>query len=289
MNKAADHSLDHLPPLQALMGRVAARPKALALACVVTLAAAGWIYLGTMVARVPGEALGPGMVVLDFLPRVIDDLCRPFSGGANTGAAGLAASLAMWSAMALAMMLPSASPMLLTYAEIADTAAGKGERVVSPLVIAAGYVAAWLAFALVATLAQWLLARTALLDKASHAVALPLAGVILIGAGFYQFSPLKQACLRLCRNPFSFFFTNWETTPRGVFRLGLRQGSYCIGCCWALMLVMFAVGLMNVLWMAALGIVMTIEKMTATPRFSQGIGVALAAAGAAVMVSAFVT
>ena len=85
----------------------------------------------------------------------------------------------------------------------------------------------------------------------------------------YQFSALKHACLTHCQQPFPFFFANWATTPRGVFRLGLTQGLYCLGCCWAMMLVMFAVGVMNVVWMAALGMVMTIEKMLAPARVSR--------------------
>ena len=87
------------------------------------------------------------------------------------------------------------------------------------------------------------------------------SGAIFIGAGVYQFSALKHACLTQCQQPFPFFFANWATTPRGVFRLGVKQGLYCLGCCWAMMLVMFAVGVMNVIWMAALGIVMTFEKI----------------------------
>src|SRR5674536_190050 len=87
------------------------------------------------------------------------------------------------------------------------------------------------------------------------------SGAIFIGAGVYQFSALKHACLTQCQSPFPFFFANWANTPRGVFRLGVKQGLYCLGCCWAMMLVMFAVGVMNVIWMAALGMVMTFEKI----------------------------
>ena len=166
------------------------------------------------------------------------------------------------------MMLPTAGPMILTYAEIADTAARKREPAASPLVLTAGYVAVWLGFALAATALQFALTQPALLD-AGRGESRWLAGAIFIGAGLYQFSALKQACLTLCQRPFPFFFANWTAEPRGVFRLGLRQGLYCLGCCWALMLVMFAVGAMNVVWMAALGVVMTIEKMTTTARFSR--------------------
>jgi predicted metal-binding membrane protein len=107
----------------------------------------------------------------------------------------------------------------------------------------------------------------------------------LIAAGLYQFSALKHACLTQCRRPFPFFFSNWVTTARGVFRLGLTQGIFCLGCCWAMMLVMFAVGVMNVIWMAGLGIVMTIEKIGSGRRFTYGVGGILILAGAAFIVS----
>ena len=101
----------------------------------------------------------------------------------------------------------------------------------------------------------------------------------LLGAGVYQFSALKHACLTQCQHPFPFFFANWPTTPRGVFRLGIKQGLYCLGCCWAMMLVMFSVGVMNVMWMAALGMVMTIEKIGTGKRFTSAVGVGLIGIG----------
>jgi predicted metal-binding membrane protein len=169
--------------------------------------------------------------------------------------------------------------MILTYAEIADTAARKGEPVVSPFVLAGGYTLVWFGFATFATIAQYALTRAAILDAGMATVSGLFSGAIFIGAGVYQFSALKHACLRQCRAPFQFFFSNWQTTPRGVFRLGIRQGLFCLGCCWAMMLVMFAVGVMNVIWMAALGIVMTLEKMGTGKRFTYGIGGALIAGG----------
>jgi predicted metal-binding membrane protein len=185
--------------------------------------------------------------------------------------------------MVLAMMLPTAGPMILTYSEIADTAARKGETVVSPLVLAAGYLAVWLGFALAAASLQAALAHVGLL-KGGKAGPL-LAGAIFLGAGFYQFSTLKQACLTKCQRPFPFFFANWTTERFGVLRLGLRQGMTCLGCCWAMMLLMLAVGSMNVVWMAGLGVVMTIEKMTSTERFSEAVGVALLAFGGVLIVA----
>jgi predicted metal-binding membrane protein len=195
------------------------------------------------------------------------------------GGADLVLVALMWVAMALAMMLPTAGPMVLTYAEIADTAAGKGERVVSPFFLAGGYVTVWIGFALAAALLQGLLTRASLLDPSMRSAGLMFSGEIFVGAGLYQFSSLKRACLTQCQRPFPFFFANWTTQARGVFTLGLRQGLHCLGCCWALMLVMLAVGVMNVAWMAGLAIVMAAEKLTTTPWFSRLVGAAFVVIG----------
>jgi predicted metal-binding membrane protein len=145
----------------------------------------------------------------------------------------------------------------------------------------------WLGFALVATLAQLALSHAALLDSGTATVNTLLSGAIFIGAGLYQFSALKHACLTQCRQPFAFFFAHWQTTRHGVFRLGLGQGLYCLGCCGAMMLVMFAVGVMNVMWMAALGVAMTVEKIARGNRLTYGLGAALIAVGVAFVVTSF--
>jgi predicted metal-binding membrane protein len=269
MTEATGRDLPHLSPAESRLGGIFAQPKVIAIACIVALSALGWFALAVMAADQSWLAT----------------LCRPALGG-TLNAAGIATVALMWTAMTLAMMLPSAAPMIFTYAEIADTAARKGERVVSPFLLAAGYSAIWLGFSVVATAAQLALTRAALLDASLASASGLFSGAIFIGAGFYQFSALKHACLNQCRSPFPFFFTNWQTTARGVFRLGLKQGLFCLGCCWAMMLVMFAVGVMNVVWMAALGIVMTIEKIGTGKRFSHVIGVLSIAAGIAFIVSA---
>jgi predicted metal-binding membrane protein len=140
-----------------------------------------------------------------------------------------------------------------------------------------GYVAVWLGFALAAASLQWVLARAGLLDGGN--VGRLVGGTLFIGVGLYQFSTLKQACLTLCQRPFPFFFSNWTTERAGVFQLGLRQGMLCLGCCWAMMALMFALGAMNVVWMAALGVLMTIEKLSTTAHFSRVVGVAFVAVG----------
>jgi predicted metal-binding membrane protein len=194
----------------------------------------------------------------------------------------------MWCAMTFAMMLPTAGGMILTYAEIAETAAAKREAAVPPLVLTTGYAAVWLGFAAAATLLQLLLNRLALLDPAMSSASALFSGAIFLAAGAYQFSALKHACVTLCQRPFPFFFANWSTRPRAVFRLGVRQGLYCLGCCWAMMLVMFAVGVMNVVWMAALGVIMGLEKVMSATRFSRAVGVAFVAIGAAFILSSFI-
>jgi predicted metal-binding membrane protein len=265
MTQAPGHKLDHLSPAASRLGAAFARPKVIAIVCVIALAGLGWFALAL-------QAVNVG---------AFEALCSAMAG--TTTAAGVALVAAMWGAMTLAMMLPSAAPMILSYAEIADTAAHKDEPVVSPFMIAAGYTVVWFGFAAGATLAQLALTQAALLDPSMAAASGLFSGAIFIGAGVYQFSALKHACLTQCQHPFPFFFANWSTTPRGVFKLGVRQGLFCLGCCWAMMLVMFAVGVMNVVWMAGLGIVMTVEKIGTGKKFTYAVGVALIAIGVALV------
>jgi predicted metal-binding membrane protein len=267
MTETTSYDFTHLAPADAHLGRIFARPRTIAVGCVVVLAGLGWFYLALLTAA-PGNS---GLATMQAL-------CRAFPEGAsNLSTFGV--TISMWSAMTLAMMLPSAAPMILTYAEIAETAARKSEQIVSPLAIVAGYASVWLVFSFAAAIAQIAFARAVLLEPGTASRV--LAGVSLIGAGAYQFSVLKHACLARCQHPFPFFFANWSTTSRGVFRLGVRQGFYCLGCCWAMMLVTFAVGVMNIVWMAALAAVMTIEKLQTGRRFSYGVGTALIVAGVA--------
>ena len=279
MSEAAGHDFNHLPPGAAGLGRVLARPKLVAVLCIVVLAVLGWAYLALLLADMGGSVGG-------YAAGVVQALCRPLPDG-SWSASGIAVIASMWSAMTLAMMLPSAAPMIMTYAGIADTAARKGERIVSPFVLAAGYNVVWLGFAVVATSVQVVVTRAALLDAGMAPASGLFTGAIFIGAGLYQFSALKHACLTRCQQPFPFFFANWATTSLGVFRLGVKQGFYCLGCCWAMMVVMFAVGVMNVVWMAGIGVVMTIEKMLTGRRFTYAVGVALIATGAGIVLTAF--
>jgi predicted metal-binding membrane protein len=262
---------DAIKPIRALV-----RPKALAIACIAGLVTAGWTYLAITLAGLNGGA------------SVLELLCRPTFGTSGIGAAQALLLLVMWCAMALAMMLPTAAPMILTYADLTETAAAKGEPAASPLILTAGYVLAWLGGALGLAALQIAFTRLALIDSGMRSASPLFSGAVFVVAGAYQFSALKHACVTQCQHPFRFFFTNWTAEPRGVLQLGLRQGIYCLGCCWAMMLLMFAVGVMNVVWMAALGAVMTIEKIGATTRFSRALGIVFIAAGAAMIATSII-
>ena len=251
------------------IARLLGRPKVLAVGYIAALVAAGWAYLGLLLA---GQS-GTGFLQI---------LCQPLYGlnGPPTLSAALL-TFAMWCAMALAMMLPTAAPMIVTYAEIAETAAAKNEPAASPLMLTAGYLVVWFAIAFGLTALQLVLTRFSILDAAMASTSVLLSGELLLVAGVYQFSALKHACLKQCQHPIPFFFANWTAEPAGLFRLGLRQGLYCLGCCWAMMLLMFAMGVMNVIWMALLGVAMTIEKLDTTMRFTRALGVVFLGAGAA--------
>ena len=256
-----DRDLSHLKPAEALLGQALARPRLIL--GLVMLAAVGWIIVALAAVHVLHVVMPSGQPwhVGDFVAAVL-----------------------MWCAMVLAMMLPSAAPMILTYAEIADTAARKGERIVSPFVLAAGYILVWLGFAVMAALLQGVMTQAGLFDGASASTQGALSAALFVGAGLYQFSTLKHVCLSQCQRPLPFFFANWTTDPSGVFRLGLRQGLYCLGCCWVLMLLMFAVGVMNIVWLLVLALVIIGEKMTT--RLTQPVGVLLIVTGAVFAVAA---
>jgi predicted metal-binding membrane protein len=192
----------------------------------------------------------------------------------------LAVSLAMWSVMMVAMMLPGASPMILTYASVAgrkDTARG---AVVPTWVFVAGYLAVWSAFSVIAAGGQWLLYDHGLLDGAMGGGAPLLGAALLILAGGFQWSALKEACLSKCRTPLSFLLTAWRDGTRGAFMMGLHHGIYCVGCCWALMLLMFVGGVMSLSWMGGLALFMLLEKVLPNGQlFSRITGTGLIGAG----------
>lgn len=169
--------------------------------------------------------------------------------------------LVMWAVMMAAMMLPSAAPMILLYAAMARRQLERGQASADAGAFTLGYVLVWAGFSLAATLLQFGLERLSLMTPMMQTSSVALAGAVLIGAGIYQWTPLKQACLRLCRSPLNFMLTEWREGSRGAFIMGLRHGAYCVGCCWVLMLLLFVGGVMNLLWIAGLALFVLVEKV----------------------------
>jgi predicted metal-binding membrane protein len=174
---------------------------------------------------------------------------------------------AMWVVMMVGMMTPSVAPTILLYAAIARQNAGR-HSFAPPGWFFAGYLLAWTAFALGATLLQWLLESHALVAPMMAGTSRAIGGVLLIAAGVYQWLPAKQACLSSCRAPLSFVQRQGGFKPgvRGSLRLGWLHGIDCIGCCWMLMLLLFAFGVMNLTWIAALMVYVLLEKVLPWPR-----------------------
>jgi predicted metal-binding membrane protein len=198
-------------------------------------------------------------------------------------------TLAMWAVMMAGMMTPSASPMILLYARVARQATLQGKLFASTGWFAGGYLLSWSLFSLAATGGQYVLDRMALLTPSMSLASQRLGGVVFVIAGIYQWTPLKDSCLRQCRSPLSFIQQHGGFKP-GIgssLGLGLRHGLYCIGCCWALMALLFAGGVMNLAWVAALAALVLIEKLAPVGRIVARIaGIAAVAAGAWLLYSA---
>jgi predicted metal-binding membrane protein len=168
--------------------------------------------------------------------------------------------LAMWAVMMVAMMVPTAVPMTLMYAAVARKASAQHNPVAPTFVFVTGYIAMWTVFSLVATVAQHALDQAALLSPMMVSKSASFGAALLIAAGVYQFTPLKNACVRNCRTPAHFISRYWRTGTLGAFRMGLTLGAYCVGCCWILMGLLFVGGVMNLLWIAAIAIFVLLEK-----------------------------
>ncbi len=181
----------------------------------------------------------------------------------------------MWALMAAAMMAPTALPAFATYEDL-----GRATPV-RPLALMAGYLAVWLGFALVAAAAQMALVGAGLLTPLGDSRSRGLDAALLAGAGLYQFSPLKQACLARCRQPLSFFMQHWD---EGALRNGLRLGLVCLGCCWALMALAFVGGMSSLGFMALATVVMAAEKLQAAAWITRPLGAALIFAAIAALI-----
>ena len=187
----------------------------------------------------------------------------------------------MWVVMMIGMMTPSAAPMVLLYARVGRQAAIQGKSFASSNWFFGGYLSAWVAFALVATLAQWTLQSASLLTPMMESANTLFGGALLIAAGLYQWTPLKDACLRQCQAPLQFIQRHggFRRDAKGSLGLGFRHGGYCVGCCWTLMALLFVGGVMNLLWIAALTIFVLLEKVIPAGRMIARVAGAVLVAG----------
>ena len=205
------------------------------------------------------------------------------------GFATWALMIAMWWIMMIAMMTPSATPTILLYARVYRHALVQGQiqdKLAPTGAFAAGYLLVWLGFAAAAATLHWALERTGLVSgMMMGSQSRLLSGVVLITAGVYQLSPLKNICLAHCRTPTSFLSRHWRPRALGALRLGVMHGGYCVGCCWLLMVLLFVGGVMNLTWIAALAILVLVEKVLPPGQWvGRGVGIALIVWGVATLV-----
>lgn len=230
------------------------------LASLTALTLLAWLYLVDMAAGMEAGAA-------DTAPR---QWTGPYAG----------MMFGMWVVMMIGMMLPSAAPMMLLHARVCRRRLG---RIAPTGSFMLGYIAAWTGYSGGATALQWWLAELALLSPMMVSTSAYLGAGILVAAGVYQLTPYKDACLTHCRSPMDFLAHHWRDGAGGALRMGLAHGAYCVGCCWILMVVLFAMGVMDLLWVAAITFFVLLEK--AAP-FGAGIA---RAAGVALIIAGLVT
>lgn len=219
----------------------------LLLMCLLALIALAWLALQRMANSMsaPGGMADAAMAGMS-MPWSTDDALLMF---------------AMWAVMMVGMMLPSALPMLLLYQQILRKRLPTARRHLALALFCAAYVCVWVGFALLATALQWALEQLALLNsREMRSTSTALAAGLLLVAGIYQWLPNKAACLEHCRGPLHFLLGYWQSGILGGWRMGLAHGAYCLGCCWALMGLLFVVGVMNLLWVALIAVYVLLEK-----------------------------
>jgi predicted metal-binding membrane protein len=243
------------------------RERLITVGCLAAMVLVAWLYLFHAKAAMPDMDM-PGMVMPE----------------PQWGMTAVLLLFVMWAVMMVAMMVPSAAPMILAFLTVNHRRQTTARPLVPVSVFLFGYIVVWTAFSAVATLAQWGLHTAALLSPAMAATSPVLNGGLLLAAGVFQWTPLKRACLKGCRSPLSFLMSEWRDGSTGAFVMGLRHGAYCLGCCWILMALLFVAGVMNLFWVAVIALFVMAEKILARGElFGRVTGVALVTAGIALM------
>lgn len=250
-----------------ILDRAIRHDRLLMASCLLTIVLLSWAYLlggaGTM--------------------REMGDMLMPMSDWPWSIEHGIL-MFVMWLAMMVAMMLPSAAPMILLYTTIARRSQSSGAAPSAPALFALGYMLIWSMFSLASVFTQFFLEGAALLSPMMESSSAILSGIFLIAAGIYQLTPLKQSCLRQCRSPLDFLSMHWRLGKRGALAMGVRHGIYCLGCCWGIMLLLFVGGVMNLIWVAALAAFVLVEKLApGGQRLGRAAGVLLVVSGIALL------
>jgi predicted metal-binding membrane protein len=251
------------------------RDRVIALLALGGLLVAAWSYLLYLACGMADPAMS-GMPGMPGMSITMPDM-HPWSWiefGALVG---------MWAVMMVAMMIPAAAPMILTFAAVHRRRSEEGRPAVPTSIFLLGYLVVWSLFSVAAAAGQAVLHARALLSPEMSAASPMLVGGLLVAAGVFQWTPLKRACLSACRSPLSFLMSRWREGRAGSFLLGVQHGLYCLGCCWALMGLLFVAGVMNLLWVAGIAVIVLIEKVA--PRgdlLARLAGVALVVAGVVV-------
>jgi predicted metal-binding membrane protein len=253
-------------------GEAPSRDRAIIAGCIVLITALAWAYLvhlnRHMTVPIEGDTMMAGMGMVVNQPWGAGDLLLTF---------------VMWAVMMVGMMAVPALPVLILFAGLQTQRVDRGVVPAVPS-FGLGYLVVWLGFCAIATVAQWALHDGALLSSTMATSSTPLAGLILITAGAYQLTPLKTGCLIRCQSPLGFLMSNWRDGPVGAFRMGFRHGLFCLGCCWALMAVLFVVGVMNLAWVGVLTLFILAEKIgPAGARVARAGGAVLIALGAVLL------
>jgi predicted metal-binding membrane protein len=222
------------------------RDRLIVLGGLVGISALAWAYLGYMTWEMEAMDLAMQMA----MPRT-----RVW------GAVDILLLFVMWVMMMVAMMVPTAASMILTYTALTRRQQTQPEPFAPTAVFLGGYLVMWTGFSALATLAQWGLHEAALLSPMMMNTSPILGGVLLLSAGIFQWTPWKYTCLKHCRSPLGFLMTDWREGTWGALWMGLRHGSYCTGCCWFLMALLFVAGVMNLLWVATITAFVLVEKM----------------------------
>ncbi|MFQ6028729.1 MAG: DUF2182 domain-containing protein [Dehalococcoidia bacterium] len=263
-------------PLEAALRR----DRLIVLAGIVGVAALAWIYLFYLAWDMQRS------MSADSMPMGLEMVLSQVRAW---GVVDFLLMFVMWAVMMTAMMVPTAAPMILTFATINRRRREQQQPFVPTGVFLLGYVIIWSGFAAGATVAQWLLNIAALLSPMMASSSPFLGGGLLLAAGIFQWSPVKYACLNHCRTPMSFVMTEWRDGPQGALLMGLRHGTFCLGCCWVLMSLLFVLGVMNLLWIAALATFVLVEKVAPAGQWiSRVTGLLLAGWGAWLVVGALV-